>query len=163
MKNWRYAVVLAAATASLMMNMSVWGAEKADSYAFTTGNVTIEAGQEWYKVHKALGKELASKTLPECINGGYVVTYIYDECEIRTSKNIKRKTIIDSIELKGTAATEEGLTLGQSSADVRALYPDAKEEQGYYTIEQGDTRLKIDCGVENKKVLSITYEFAGKR
>jgi hypothetical protein len=133
------------------------------SYTFTTGTVKIETGQEWYKVHKALGKELASKTLPECINGGSVVTYIYDECEIRTSKNIKRKTIIDSIELKGTAATEEGLTLGQSSADVRALYPDAKEEQGYYTIEQGDTRLKIDCGVENKKVLSITYEFAGKR
>jgi uncharacterized protein YjhX (UPF0386 family) len=163
MINWRKAVVLAAAIASLMMNMSVWGAEMPASYTFTTGTVKIETGQEWYKVHKALGKELASKTLPECINGGSVVTYIYDECEIRTSKNIKRKTIIDSIELKGTAVTEEGLALGQSSADVRVLYPDAKEEKGYYTVEQGDTRLKIDCGVENKKVLSITYEFTGKR
>jgi hypothetical protein len=97
------------------------------------------------------------------VNCSNVVTYIYDDCEIRTSKNIKKKTIIESIDLTESAVTEEGLALGQTPAQVKQIYPLAEEEQGLYTVKLGDTSIIIDCGVDNRKVLSIRYEYTGKR
>jgi hypothetical protein len=162
MKNLKRTIVLLAVMMSLTVYICAWAEEKT-SYTFTTGTAQIEAGQEWNKARKILGKEKASKNLSDFINGGNIVTYIYDDCEIRTAKNIKKKTIIEAIDLTGSAVTEEGLSLGQTPADVKRLYPTAQEEMGLYTAELGDSRILIDCGVDNKRVVSIRYEYTGRR
>lgn len=143
---------------ALSMALGAWGAEKKEAYTYTSGTVQIRLGQDWNEVHKAMGKETAVTTLMNCANGGSDKMYSYPDCDLYTSQNAKKKLVVDMIELKGDAATEEGLKLGQKPADVKKLYPAATESYGLYEVTLGDSKLVIDCGYKNTAVERITYE-----
>lgn len=149
------------------MTVCAWGAEaaKKTAYTFTPDPsakeaVQITAGEELKPVLEKLGAAEEIKTLTNCANGGKDKVYQYENFDLYTTQNEKKATIIQSVVLKtDKVATEEGLKLGQLPKDVKKLYPDAVEEYGLYTVTLGNTRIVIDCGYKNDKVVDICYEY----
>ncbi len=159
---------LLALVLALVMSFSAFAANKDEakqSYAFSIkqadGTVlTIQPGQDWDTVHKALGKETSVLTLANCANGGSDQMFSYTDFDVYTTRDTKKNVIISSIELKGQAATEEGLKIGQAPAEVKKLYPSATESYGLYETTLGTVKIVIDCGIKNTAVERITYEIA---
>ncbi len=146
-------------TAVLSMTLCVWGAEK-KAYTFTADKVQISVGAEAKPVLDSLGAAKESKTLTNCANSGKDKVYLYENFDIYTTQNEKKDTIIQSVVLKtDKAATEEGIKLGQTPKEVKAAYPDAVENYGIYTVTLGNSRIVIDCGMKNDKVVDISYEY----
>lgn len=153
------------------MTVCAWGAEaaKKESYTFTPDPTAkealqITAGEELKPVLDKLGAADEIKTLTNCANGGKDKVYQYENFDLYTTQNEKKATIIQSVVLKNDkVATEEGLKLGQLPKDVKKLYPDAVEEYGLYTVTLGNTRIVIDCGYKNDKVVDISYEYCEEK
>ncbi|MFR1831753.1 MAG: hypothetical protein ACLSX5_01170 [Lachnospiraceae bacterium] len=151
--------ILAAATA-LSMSVCAWAAERKTAYTFTADKVQMAVGAEAKPVLDSLGKAKETKTLTNCANGGKDKVYVYDSFDLYTTQNDKKTTVIQSIVLKGDkVSTEEGVKLGQTPKEVKAAYPDAKENYGLYTVTLGNSQIIIDCGVKNDKVVDISYEY----
>ncbi len=157
-------VTILAAVTALSMSVCAWAAEKKTAYTFTADKVQMAVGAEAKPVLDSLGKAKETKTLTNCANGGKDKVYVYDSFDLYTTQNDKKTTVIQSIVLKGDkVSTEEGVKLGQTPKEVKAAYPDAKENYGLYTVTLGDSQIIIDCGVKNDKVVDISYEYyAGK-
>lgn len=132
--------------------------ETLSAYVYTSGTVRLCVGDDWNSAYRALGRETECRTLSNSTGSGRIKYYAYRDCDIYVSRNAKEETVIDTIVLKSPAQTEEGVTFGQTPDSVKKAYPDAKSEYGLYTSELGDTRIVIDCGVRDDKVVSISYE-----
>ncbi|WP_101877831.1 hypothetical protein [Lachnoclostridium edouardi] len=156
----KIATIGEAVIATLAVSICAWGAEKKTAYTFTSGEVQMAVGEQAKPVLDQLGKEKEVKTLTNCANGGKDKVYVYENFDIYTTQNEKKDTIIQTIVLTSAqAATEEGLKLGQKPADVKKAYPDAVEEFGLYTVSLENSRIVIDCGMKNDKVVDISYEY----
>lgn len=161
MKNAKKIVSLAVMMVMVLsMSVCVWAAEKKTAYTFTAGEVQITPGQEFKTVQAALGTAKEIKTLTNCANGGKDKVYEYEDFDIYTTQNAKKVTVVESITLKtDKISTEEGVKLGQLPKDVKKAYPGAEEDMGLYTVNLGNTRIVIDCGIKNDKVVDISYEY----
>ena len=154
------AAAVLTSTAVVSMTLCVWGAEKKTAYTFTADKVQISVGTEAKPVLDSLGAAKESKTLTNCANSGKDKVYLYENFDIYTTQNEKKDTIIQSVVLKtDKAATEEGVKLGQTPKEVKAAYPDAVESYGLYTVTLGNSKIVIDCGMKNDKVVDISYEY----
>ncbi len=156
----RAGVLAAAAAMTFSMALCTWGAGAKEAYTYTSGTVQFGIGDGWDRVYQALGREMKSAVVANCANGGTDKYYEYADCDIYVSQDAKKQVVIDMIVLRGDAVTEEGLKLGMAPKDVKRIYPAALSEQGLYTVEQGGTRIVIDCGVNDDKVVDISYETA---
>ncbi|MCI8660078.1 MAG: hypothetical protein HFG54_07515 [Lachnospiraceae bacterium] len=153
------AAFLAATTAFAAM-----AAEQKEKYTFTYKEQKIETGMSADGALKALGKEKDTKVLANCADdGGKDKAYLYDGFEVVTTK-VNKKEVVKEINLTGSeVCTEEGLKVGDLPATVKKIYPDAKNENGLYSVILGDTQLVIDCGFKDDKVVMITYEAVEKK
>ena len=149
----------AAAVMAASLSVCAWAAEAKAEYAFTTGENTITVGEYADVVLGKLGDANDVKILTNCANGGKDKAYIYDDFDVYTTQDEKKNTVVESIILKSDkVATEEGLKVGQTPADVKKIYPGATESMGLHTVVLGDTQIVVDCGFANDKVVSISYE-----
>ena len=149
----------AAAVMAASLGVRAWAAGAKAEYAFTTGENTITVGEYADVVLGKLGDANDVKILTNCANGGKDKAYIYDDFDVYTTQDEKKNTVVESIILKSDkVATEEGLKVGQTPADVKKIYPGGTESMGLYTVVLGDTQIVVDCGFSNDKVVSISYE-----
>lgn len=160
----RLITVAMAAFMAVSVAAGAMAAEKKEKYTFTYKDQKVEAGMAADVALKALGKEKETKVLANCADdGGKDKAYMYDGFEVVTTK-VNKKEVVKEITLTGSeVSTEEGLKVGDLPAAVKKTYPDAKNDNGLYTVVLGDTQLVIDCGFKDDKVVMITYEAAEKK
>lgn len=164
MKKWKKVLAVGMAAATVFgTTVCAWGAQQKTAYTFTPDAgkaVQISVGADAQTTLGALGAAKESKTLANCANGGNDLVYCYDNFDVYTLRTGKKKVIVQSVVLKNDqVATEEGVKLGQTPKDVKKAYPDAVEENGLYTVTLGNSRITIDCGPGNDKVVDIAYDF----
>lgn len=151
-------VLAAAAVLAGTFGVRAQAEEAPSAYAYTSGSVRICVGDDWSSAYRVLGHEKECRQLSGSTGSGRIRYYVYDDCDIYVSRDEKERTVIDTIVLKSPAQTAEGVTFGQTPESVRKAYPDAVSQYGLYTSELGGTRIVIDCGVRDDRVVGISYE-----
>lgn len=134
-------------------------------YSFTYAEKRIQAGEAASSVLSKLGKAEKETVLTNCADSsGVDKSYTYkDGFDVITTK-AGDKEIVKEITLYSVAvATEEGLKVGDASSAVKSIYPGAAGSLGLYTVTSGDIKLTIDCTIKDNNVVSITYEYIGKK
>ena len=134
--------------------------EEKTAYSFTYAEQQVTPGETASAALIKLGDYQDDQVLANCADdSGTATAYIYSAFDLVTQK-IDGKEVVKEITIhKDGAATEEGLKVGDTPSQVKKLYPSAVGDMGLYTVELGSTRLVIDCGFKDDKVVSITYEY----
>ena len=152
------------AALSVAASVTVFAAAKAEektAYTFTYKEQQVKPGDAAAQALKKLGDYKSEQQLANCADSsGISMSYAYDGFDVITEK-VNGKAIVKEITItKDTVATEEGLKVGDTPATVKKLYAGATGNLGLYTVTLGDTKLVIDCGLKDDKVVAITYEYA---
>ena len=134
---------------------------------FTFGENRYETGMDAEEAKKTLGKEKSERDVNSCANGYVNKAYTYGEndkdFEVYVELDEKSgKDIVAGITLlTGNVATEEGLKVGDTEAEVQKIYPDAKKGLGSYKMEKDGKQLYVR--VKSGKVSYISYTAAEQK
>lgn len=157
------ALVAALSLASAMTAIAAANEEKT-AYSFTYEKQQVIPGEAADKALEKLGKYNSEHELTNCADStGKDMSYKYDSFEVITGKVDGKEIMKELTIIKDDVATEEGLKVGDKPADVKRLYPGIKGDLGLYTITLGNTKLIIDCGLNDDKVVAITYSYAAAK
>ncbi|MDF2539732.1 MAG: hypothetical protein K0S76_2753 [Herbinix sp.] len=127
-----------------------------EGYKFTINDVTVPMNVKADSILEALGEPLESFEAPSCAFQGMDKIYNYGSYEVNTYPN-EGTDIISAVDLKDdTVATEEGIYIGSTLAEVIEAYGEAESsENGLYTYTLGDSKLTLI--IKNDVVEAITY------
>ena len=155
-----FALIAALSVASVFTAMA---ASEKTAYSFTYEKQQVTPGEAASGALKKLGDYDKKQTLANCADSsGTATAYTYDAFDVITQK-VDGKEIVKEITItKASVSTEEGLKVGDTPSKVKELYKDAKGELGLYTVKLGNTNLIIDCGLNDDKVVAITYEYVAE-
>lgn len=106
--------------------------------------------------HSALPKYSDVSEVPSCAFGGNDNVYNYDMFELTTYFDTDEERVYSIYFLNPNLPTTEGLCLGDTVDDMKALYGEEYEaEETVYTYTRGETLLIIIT--QNDIVVSIEY------
>ena len=169
----------------MMLSLAACGSSKAaeDEPAITRSTASTEvteAAQEPAETESTLkvptfavngvevvpGTEFNAETLPEalsvyeapsCAIAGSDNTYSYDGFEIVAMDDGKTETVYSICLLEPTAATAEGLAVGDTLEDAVALYGDGYTHEGSAYVYQYGDGLMLSIIAQNDTIQSIEF------
>ena len=127
-----------------------------DTFSFVTNGTEITVNENMAEVLVALGECQSYFEAESCAFDGLDKTYTYAGFVITTRPD-GEQDFVNSIRLTDdSATTQEGVYIGSTADQVRAVYGDAEDDQeGALNYTNGDTMLSFI--LEDDAVISIEY------
>jgi len=149
-------------TISVENNGGEGQAQTSDSFKFTYSGTTVNINTDVAPVLAALGSDYNYFESDSCAYQGKDKVFTYPHFAIYTYPD-GDTDMVSSIELKSdVAATEEGIRLGATQADVTAAYGDNYEEvSGVFKYTKGDCVLSFIFS--DGEVSGIVYDYKDLR
>lgn len=127
----------------------------ARGYVFMTGGVTVEMDGDMAPVLGALGEPVSYFEAASCAFDGLDKIYTYNGFEI-DSYPAGDTDLVSAVILKDdSAATVEGICIGDSLDKVLEVYGEGKQENGMLTYEKDG--MKLCFILQDDSVISIEY------
>lgn len=128
-------------------------------FVFETEGVSFTADQDMAQVLEKLGEPVSYYEAASCAFQGLDKIYTYQHFEINTYPDGDRD-LISSIVLKDDLiSTPEGLSIGQTKAEMEAIYGTDYETRGNMCVYTKDG-MHLSVLVEGDAVTSIEYDSA---
>ncbi len=162
MKMKKMAILLAAALVLGGCGGASSGAEGEDqmqkaaeeAFSFTVDGVTVVLNAQATPILEELGEELSYFESESCAFSGLDKEYTYSSFVITTYPVDEVDYVAGIVLMDDTVATEEGISIGSSLAEVIAAYGES-DSQTTCEYESGDSRLLIL--LSDEVVTSIQY------
>ncbi len=130
--------------------------EQEDKYVFVSGDVTVIMNASAESILSALGEPNSTYESPSCAFQGNDYYYDYGSFELSAYDEGEGKFIYSVFFKDDLIETPEGLCIGDSAADVEALYgAEGKLDSGNYSYTDGNCNLMIF--ITDGAVSSIEY------
>ena len=129
--------------------------EEAEGFLFTHNGVTIAMDQEAGPVLYRLGAPLSCSQTPSCAFQGMDTTYFHGSFYITTYPAGSAEHISGLWFADDTVATQEGIRLGSTRAEVEEAYGAQSIQEGSCILTRGNSMLTIV--LEEDLVCSIEY------
>ncbi len=127
----------------------------ARGYVFMTGGVTVEMDGDMAPVLEALGEPVSYFEAASCAFEGLDKIYTYNGFEIDTYPAGDTDLVSAVILKDDSAATVEGICIGDSLDKVLEAYGEGKQENGMLTYEKDG--MKLCFILQDDSVISVEY------
>lgn len=125
-------------------------------YLFTYNGKQFGLGMKMEDVKALIGQPTKSNTSDSCAFGGTDTTYYYDSIRITTSDDKGYEWVYEIYLLDDFVATEEGISVGSTAADVTAKYGQSEGGSDSLLVYSKDG-MKIKFSMKDGKVAAVLY------
>ena len=134
------------------------GPTQAEGYAFTVRGVTVSMGQPAGPYIESLGEPQNLFEAPSCAFEGIDRIYTYPGFQLYTFPKDGADYVLSVILTDDSLATDKGIYLGRTLADVTAAYGGGyAQNQGEYTYTLGSSSLSFL--IEDGEVAAIAWRY----